>query len=105
PDKELQRKIAATLYAYDNLIENNKRRIALLETMAEEIYREWFVRMRFPGHKQVKFDKGVPEGWRIQKIKSLVDRKPFGRLYREDELSKEGQVIVIDQSRSYRLGF
>ena len=49
------------LSAYDDLIENNKRRIALLEKMAEEIYREWFVRLRFPGHEKVKVVKGVPE--------------------------------------------
>ena len=59
------KKIAAILSAYDELIENNKRRIALLEKMAEEIYREWFVRLRFPGHEKVKIVKGVPEGWRL----------------------------------------
>ena len=62
PEFEAQRKIAAILSAYDEMIENNKRRIALLEKMAEEIYREWFVRLRFPGHKQVKLVKGVPQG-------------------------------------------
>ena len=56
-----QQKIAAILSAYDELIENNKRRIALLEKLAEEIYREWFVRLRFPGHEKVKFVKGVPQ--------------------------------------------
>ena len=60
-----QRKIAAILSAYDELIENNKRRIALLEKLAEEIYREWFVRLRFPGHEKVKVVKGVPHGWDI----------------------------------------
>jgi type I restriction enzyme S subunit len=59
----MQEKIAAILSTYDDLIENNKRRIALLEKMAEEIYREWFVRFRFPGHDKVEFVKGVPEGW------------------------------------------
>ena len=49
PPVEIQRKIAAILSAYDDLIENNKRRITLLEKMAEEIYREWFVRLRFTG--------------------------------------------------------
>jgi type I restriction enzyme, S subunit len=63
PDLNNQKKIAAILSAYDDLIENNKRRIALLEKMAEEIYREWFVRFRFPGHDTVKFVKGVPVGW------------------------------------------
>jgi type I restriction enzyme, S subunit len=70
PPKE-QEKIVAILSAYDDLIENNKRRIALLEKMAEEIYREWFVRMRFPGHEQVAFHKGIPEGWEIKIIKDF----------------------------------
>ena len=54
PELETQRKIAAILSAYDELIENNRRRIALLEKLAEEIYREWFVRLRFPGHEKMK---------------------------------------------------
>lgn len=60
---DVQRKIVSTIFAYDDLIENNKCRITLLEKMAEEIYREWFVRLRFPGHEKVKVVKGVPEGW------------------------------------------
>lgn len=64
PPCPIQRKVAAILSAYDELIENNQRRISLLEKMAEEIYREWFVRLRFPGHEKVKVVKGVPEGWR-----------------------------------------
>jgi len=63
PNYEQQRKIAAILSAYDELIENNRRRIALLEKLAEEIYREWFVRLRFPGHEKVRVIKGVPQGW------------------------------------------
>lgn len=63
PKLTFQRKIATILSAYDELIENNQRRIALLEKMAEEIYREWFVRLRFPGHEKVKFVKGMPDGW------------------------------------------
>ncbi|QOJ22374.1 MAG: restriction endonuclease subunit S [Gammaproteobacteria bacterium] len=56
PDYDQQQKIAAILSAYDELIENSQRRIALLEKMAEEIYREWFVRLRFPGHKKIKLE-------------------------------------------------
>ena len=73
PPLPIQQKIAAIISAYDNLIENNQRRIALLEKMAEELYREWFVRMRFPGHEQVKKVKGVPEGWSVRKISDLAD--------------------------------
>lgn len=68
PDHDTQRKIAAVLTSYDDLIETNKRRIALLEKMSEELYREWFVRMRFSGHQSTKFVKGVPEGWEMRKI-------------------------------------
>jgi type I restriction enzyme, S subunit len=73
PPLPIQKKIAAILSAYDELIENNQRRIAILETMAEEIYREWFVRMRFPGHEKVKIVKGVPEGWGSIAIETLCD--------------------------------
>ena len=71
PPIETQRKIAGILSAYDDLIENNKRRIALLEKMAEEIYREWFVRMRFPGHESTKFEKGLPTGWEVKELSSI----------------------------------
>jgi type I restriction enzyme, S subunit len=73
PQPEIQRKIAAILSAYDELIENNKRRIALLERLAEEIYREWFVRFRFPGHKQTRLLKGVPDGWTIKRFHEIVE--------------------------------
>ncbi len=72
PPLTTQKKIAAILSAYDELIENNKRRISLLEKMAEEIYREWFVRFRFPGYEKAKFKKGMPEGWEIKKIKEFA---------------------------------
>lgn len=63
PTKAIQDKIAAILTSYNDLIDTNNKRIAFLEKAAEEIYREWFVRMRFPGWQQVKFEKGIPEGW------------------------------------------
>lgn len=69
--KEQQKKIAAVLSAYDDLIDNNRRRIELLERMAEELYREWFVRFRFPGYQQVKFERTVPQGWEPQKLGDL----------------------------------
>lgn len=66
-----QQKIAAILSAYDDLIENNNRRIALLEKMAEEIYREWFVRLRFPGHDSTPIRKGIPEGWQVGELQDI----------------------------------
>lgn len=73
PSLFVQNKIGDILYAYDNLIENNKKRIAILEKMAEQIYKEWFVRMRFPGHEQTKFVNGIPEGWEVSRIGILYD--------------------------------
>lgn len=105
PDINEQRKIAAILTAYDDLIENNLQRIALLEKMAEEIYLEWFVRLRFPNYENERFEKGLPATWDIKPVKDIVDRKKFGRLYYEHELSEDGSVIVIDQSRNDYLGF
>jgi type I restriction enzyme, S subunit len=72
PDLPTQHKIGAILSAYDELIESNKRRIALLENLAEEIYREWFVRLRFPGHEKVKVIKGVPSGWEVRTLASFA---------------------------------
>ena len=62
PDIE-QRRIVASLTAYDDLIENNRRRIALLEDAARQLYKEWFLRFRFPGHEHVNMVDGVPKGW------------------------------------------
>lgn len=72
PDVRQQRKIAAILSSYDELIENNKRRIALLENLAEEIYREWFVRFRFPGHRKTRVVAGIPGEWNRLKVTTLT---------------------------------
>ena len=73
PSSEIQQKIAAILLSYDDLIENNKRRIAILEKMAEEIYREWFVRFRFPNYQNTEFEKGIPKGWEVKKLPEIAD--------------------------------
>jgi type I restriction enzyme, S subunit len=76
PQLPTQRKIANILTAYDDLIETNQRRIALLEKMAEEIYREWFIRMRFPGYRSTKFVKGVPDAWEVRELSDCADINP-----------------------------
>jgi len=63
PDPKTQERIADTLGTYDDLIENNRRRMQLLEQAARLLYKEWFVHLRFPGHEHVKIKDGVPEGW------------------------------------------
>ncbi|MFD3166339.1 restriction endonuclease subunit S [Herpetosiphon sp. NSE202] len=70
---EIQRKIAAMLAAYDELIEVNRQRISLLEQAAEELYREWFVRMRFPGYEHTPIEHGIPQGWEIVKVEQAFD--------------------------------
>jgi len=61
---ETQKKIASVLSAYDNLIENNNKRVKILEQMAENLYKEWFVRFRFPGHETTPIENGIPKGWK-----------------------------------------
>lgn len=77
PTLKTQNKIASILSAYDDLIENNNRRIKILEEMAQAIYKGWFVNFRFPGHEKVKMVKSklgmIPEGWEVVKFKDLVD--------------------------------
>jgi type I restriction enzyme S subunit len=94
PAYDEQQKIAAILSAYDELIENNKRRIALLEKMAEEIYREWFVRLRFPGHEGVKIVKGIPSGWRIAELRDFASVNPSNISNRD----KPESILYIDIS-------
>jgi type I restriction enzyme S subunit len=76
PDKSTQRRIAAVLSAFDELIEINERRIELLEGLARSLYREWFVRFRFPGHEEVDLVDSelgpVPEGWEVQTLGDIA---------------------------------
>lgn len=88
PPMKNQERIASILSAYDDLIENNRRRIALLERAARLLYREWFVRLRFPGHENVRIEDGVPEGWEIRTLAELAEitmgQSPKSIYYNED---------------------
>lgn len=77
PDLPLptQQKIASILSAYDNLIQNYKKQIEALQTAASELYKEWFVRFRFPGWQNAEFENGIPEGWKIERLTKLVGIK------------------------------
>lgn len=72
PAIEIQRAIANILNTYNDLIENNKRRIELLEESARQLYKEWFVRFRFPGHEHIKIIDGVPDGWNPKTLSDIV---------------------------------
>lgn len=67
-DYQKQKKIADILSTYDSLIELNTKRIKTLEQMAENLYKEWFVRFRFPGHEKAEFENGIPKGWEIKRL-------------------------------------
>lgn len=82
PEIDQQKKIITILSAYDDLIENNNKRIKILEKMAENLYKEWFVRFRFPGHEQVEFEKGIPKGWKVVKLEKMVEFNPTIRAIR-----------------------
>ncbi len=73
PSIEIQKNIVDILSTYDNLIELNTKRIKALEQMAENLYKEWFVRFRFPGHENVKIENGIPKGWdRVRAEKAII---------------------------------
>jgi len=97
PPIHTQRKIAAILSAYDDLIENNTRRIKILEEMAQSIYREWFVNFRFPGREKVrmvdsKLDK-IPEGWGIFRCSDIATYVN-GYAFKPSDWSGEGVPII-----------
>ena len=73
PDLETQRRIAGVLSAYDELIENNRKQIKLLEEAARRLYKEWFVDMRFPGHETAHIIDGLPEGWKRVTVGNLCE--------------------------------
>lgn len=91
PEMDLQEKIASILSAYDDLIENNNRRITILEEMARSLYREWFVKFRFPGHEEIKMVDSelgqIPEGWEVKKLHEIsyltMGQSPKSEFYNE----------------------
>lgn len=115
PPLSIQTKIASILSAYDELIENNKQRIKLLEEMAEEIYKEWFVRFRFPGYESAKFfnDQGkevphgtvgaMPEGWTFNTLADHI--KIFrGKSYSSAELRDDSGLPMLNLKNINRGG-
>lgn len=85
----VQHRIASILSTYDTLIENNTKRIRLLEKMAENLYKEWFVRFRFPGHENVEMENGLPKGWKVKKYEDEFNVK-YGKGLPIDKLTKDG---------------
>ena len=83
PKIEIQRRIADILSAYDDLIENNRKQIKLLEEAAHRLYKEWFIDLRFPGHEHTKIVDGVPEGWEKCSLGDVIEFDPKVQLTKD----------------------
>lgn len=100
PPITVQRRISAILSVYDDLIENNTRRIEILEEMARRLYEEWFVHFRFPGHEEVSFKESelgeIPEGWECSSLKEFIELA-YGKALKKSE-RKPGPYPVYGSS-------
>jgi type I restriction enzyme S subunit len=96
PPLPTQHKIAAILSPYDDLIENNTRRIKILEEMAQIIYRQWFIEFQFPGHENVRMVESelglIPQGWDIKRIDEVAQLHR-GKSYRSENLVEDGEGL------------
>lgn len=95
PNYETQKKIALVLSTYDNLIENNNKRIKLLEKMAENLYKEWFVRFRFPGYEDVTFENGIPKEWQKVKLEDVLSKIATGLNPRKNFVLGDGENFYV----------
>lgn len=105
PPLKVQEAIASKLSVYDNLIENNQKQIKLLEEVAQRLYKEWFVDLRFPGYEDTPIVDGVPEGWERLPVGELIEKIPRTTQIMASEYGKEGSIPIIDQSREFIAGY
>ena len=94
----IQQKIASILSAYDNLIQNYKKQIEALQTAASELYKEWFVRFRFPGWQNAKFENGIPEGWKVEKLFDVA-KIIYGYPFNSDEFCDDSTLNPVVRIR------
>ena len=97
PDLSVQKKIADTLSVYDDLIENNKKQIKLLEEAAQRLYKEWFVNLRFPGYETTSIIDGIPAGWKKEPLGKVL-QVVRGRSYSSKELSEKEGLLMVNLS-------
>ena len=105
PPIEVQRKIADVLSAYDDLIENNRKQIKLLEEAAQRLYKEWFIDLRFPGHETTKIVDGIPEGWERKTVGQLLNKFERTKQVQAADYLEIGLFPIIDQSRNFIAGY
>lgn len=94
PSLQEQKRIVDTLSAYDDLIENNQKQIELLEESAQRLYKEWFIDLRFPGHETTTITEGVPLGWRLDEIKSVVSLLS-GYAFKSSDFVDDGKYKIV----------
>lgn len=92
PSLSIQQKIANILSRYDEAIENNNKRIKLLEQMAQNLYKEWFVRFRFPGWQNAEFENGIPKGWKVVRLRDIA--KDVGKSITKNEINYANDVYI-----------
>ena len=98
PTLPTQQKIASILSSYDRLIENNTRRIRLLEQMAENLYKEWFVRFRFPEHEKVEMVNGLPKGWERKELSDIADIT-YGYAFKSNKFCSDNSLNAVVRIR------
>ena len=105
PPIEVQRKIADVLSAYDDLIENNRKQIKLLEESAQRLYKEWFIDLRFPGYENTKIINGIPEGWEKKTVGQLLNKFERTKQVQAADYLETGLLPIIDQSQNFITGY
>jgi type I restriction enzyme S subunit len=105
PSLPIQKKIAAILSAYDDRIENNLKRITLLEKSAKLLYEDWFLRLRFPGYERTKVVNEVPEGWNQRAVGDLLLKIKNTKKIPKGEYLENGKIPCVDQSATYIGGY
>ena len=107
PPLRVQRRIASILSAYDELIENNQRRIRILENMARSLYREWFVHFRYPGHESVPLVESsfgqIPQGWEVRNLKDIA-KVTYGCALKSQSFNADGNGLPVVRIRDIPTG-
>lgn len=111
PNYEYQVKVSNIIRNYDDLIENNEKRIKILEEMAQRLYTQWFVKFEFPGHKKIKMVESgteygmIPEGWEVRKIGACLEVIPKKQQIKTNEYLAKGKYPIVDQGSNFISGY